>query len=309
MQEQARNASTPASAAASPDITRGYKYPLRLATSKGRGLPPPQLSHVHIHSDLLKHPYSDCTTNNTDDLEESVGSISAGNPTQDDYESGEEQDSGVYSPPGSSPGNNLRHSCTTAVTEVDDNENVLQEAKKRNGGFVKSEQLEVGDYYERHLPLSRRESFGKRDSFGRKDDKGRNENFEGKENLDRRESFALSGIRQGEYAGSGRYGSERRDDVQEKQGFIDTSVPDDDGDMTSETELSEDDDGSHVELDDDEEEEDEDDEEDEAPGWVPYRTSIEATAASLELPADSGVVSTRNTALFYLCCDFSVALL
>lgn len=126
-----------------PDITRGYKYPLRLATNKGKGLPPLQLSHVHIHSDLLMHPYSDCTTINTNDVDESVGSISTGNPTQVDYKSREKQNSGSYSPIGSSPGNNLRFSRATVATAVDDNESVLQEPKKGNGSFLINKLLEI----------------------------------------------------------------------------------------------------------------------------------------------------------------------
>lgn len=294
MQEQARNTSAPPSAVGSPDITRRDRnYSVRLNPVKGRGLPPPQLSHVHIHSDLLKQQSpSECTTNTTDDLEESVGSISAGNPNHDDCESGDEQDSGHYSPvssAGVSP-NNLGHSRNAASHM---NDNVLQEAKS-NGNSKKGEQLELGEYYDRHLPLSRRESFGKRDSFGRMDsfggreEKSRRNSLEGKENLDRRDSSALSGIRQGDINGNGRTLTDnKRGDVPSKKSCLGTpQLNSDDGDLSSDTELS-DDETSDVELDDDD-----DDEEDGAVGWVPYRTSLEGAAslARLRLSSESGLV-------------------
>ena len=282
MQEQARNTSAPPSAVASPDITRRDRnFSVRLNPVKGRGLPPPQLSHVHLHSDLLKQRSpSECTTNTTDDLEESVGSISAGNPNQDDCESGDEQDSGHYSPvssSGASP-NNLCHSRNAASHM---NDNVLQEAK-RNRNSKRGEQLELGDFYDRHLPLSRKESFGKRDSFGRSDSL-----IEEKENLDRRESFALSGNRQGDIIGDGKSLSEnKRGDAPAKKSCLGTPhVNMDDGDLSSDTELS-DEETSDVELDDD------DEEENGAVGWVPYRASLEGASslAQLRLSSESGLV-------------------
>jgi hypothetical protein len=294
LQEQARNTSTPTSAVASPDITRRDRnYSVRLNTVKGRGLPPPQLSHVHIHSDLLKQRSpSECTTNTTDDLEESVGSISAGNPNQDGCESGDEQDSGHYSPvssTGLSP-NDLGHSRNAASHM---NDNVLQEAKI-NRNSRKGEQLELGDFYDRHLPLSRRDSFGKRESFGRmdsfgsKEEKSRRNSLEGKENLDRIDSFSLSGVRQGDIInGNGRSLSEnKRGDAPSKKSCLSSpQVNIDDGELSSDTELS-DDETSDVELDDD------DEEEDGAVGWVPYRTSLEGAASlgQLRLSSESGLV-------------------
>lgn len=294
---------------ASPDITRrDRQFPMRLNPVKSWGLPPPQLSHVHIHSDLLKQQSpSECTTNTTDDLEESVGSISAGNPTQDDdCESGDEQDSSHYSPlssSGLSP-NNLGHS-RNAASRI--NDNVLQEAKS-NGNSKKSEALELGEYYDRHLPVSRRESFGKResfgrmDSFGRKEDKSRRSSLEGKENLDRRDSFALSGIRQGDNNSNGKTLSEnKRDDAPSKKSCLGTPrVHIDDGDLSSDTELS-DDETSIVELDDD----DDDDEEEGAVGWVPYRASLEGNAGSLahlRLSSESGLVRYVSASCTILTC-------
>lgn len=296
MQEQARNTSTPPSAMASPDITRrDRQFAMRLNPVKGRGLPPPQLSHVHIHSDLLKQQSpSECTTNTTDDLEESVGSISAGNPTQDDdCESGDEQESSHYSPVSSSglSPENLGHS-RNAASHI--NDNILQEAKS-NGNSKKSEPLELGEFYDRYLPVSRRESFGKHDSFGRmdsfgrKEEKSRRNSLEGKENLDRRDSFALSGTRQGDSHTNGRHLSENnREDAPVKKSCLGTPrVHIVDGDLSSDTELSEDE-TSIVELDDD----DVDDEEEGAVGWVPYRASLEGTGtlAQLRLSSESGLV-------------------
>lgn len=291
MQEQARSVSTPPSAMASPDITRrDRQFATRLNPVKGRGLPPPQLSHVHIHSDLLKQRSpSECTTNTTDDLEESVGSISGGNPIQDDdCESGDEQDSSHYSPVSSSglSPSNLGHSRVK--------DNVLQEAKS-NGISKKTDPLELGEFYDRHLPVSRRESFGKHDSFGRmdsfgrKEEKSRRNSLEGKENLDRRDSFALSGTRQSDSNTNGRHLSEnKREDALSKKSYLGTPrVQIDDGDLSSDTELS-DDETSIVELDDD----DEDEEEEGAVGWVPYRASLEGTGtlAQLRLSSESGLV-------------------
>ncbi|KAG0598827.1 hypothetical protein M758_12G103500 [Ceratodon purpureus] len=292
--EQARNTSAPPSAVASPDITRRDRnYSVRLNPAKGRGLPPPQLSHVHIHSDLLKQQSpSECTTNTTEDLEESVGSISGGNPNQDDCESGDEQDSGHYSPVSSSglSPDDLGHSRNAASHM---NDNVLREAKS-NGNSIKGEQLELGDYYDRHLPLSRRESFGKHeslghmDSLGRKEEKSRRNSLEGKENLDRRDSFAMSGVRQGDVNGNGRPLSEnKRGDVPGKKSCLGTPQANiDDGELSSDTELS-DDETSDVELDDDDDDEDEG-----AVGWVPYRASLEGAAslAQLRLSSESGLV-------------------
>lgn len=279
---------------ASPDITRrDRQFAMRLNPVKSRGLPPPQLSHVHIHSDLLKQQSpSECTTNTTDDLEESVGSISAGNPTlDDDCESGDEQDSSHYSPVSSSglSPSNLGHSRNAA----NHMNNVLKEAKN-NGNSKKSEPLELGEFYERHLPASRRESFGKRDSFGQMDSFGRKEekslrnSLEGKENLDRIDSFALSGTRQGDNNTNGRHLSEnKREDALSKKSCLGAPrVHIDDGDLSSDTELS-DDETSIVELDDDDE-----DEEEGAVGWVPYRASLEETGtlAKLRLSTESGLV-------------------
>lgn len=282
---------------ASPDITRrDRQFAMRLNPVKSRGLPPPQLSHVHIHSDLLKQQTpSECTTNTTDDLEESVGSISAGNPTQDDdCESGDEQDSSHYSPVSSSglSPSNIGHSRNAASHAKD---NVLKEAKS-NGNSKISDSLDLGEFYDRHLPASRRESFGKLDSFGRvdsfgrKDEKSRRNSLEGKENQDRRDSFALSGTRQGDNNANGKPRSVKKgDEVLSKKSCLGTPrVPHHDGNLSSDTELS-DDETSNIEADDD----DDDVDDEGAVGWVPYRASLEGgtgTLAQLRLSSESGLV-------------------
>jgi hypothetical protein len=168
MQEQAsstpRTCSTPASVKGSPDITR---------YGKAWGLPPLQLSSVHLHSPVLDA---------RNELDESVGSISGGN--ADD----ESQESGLYSPSTSS--------------------SPSRDAARRVVGVAGA--VEVEDYYDG--PLSRKSSFGKKDALrrdgsGRRDagSSGRREDHElgtKKESFDKETPFEL---RHGAYTGSGRF--------------------------------------------------------------------------------------------------------
>lgn len=205
----------------SPDITR-YDYQpkavARTPTSKsGRawGLPPLQLSSVHLHSPVLQRPTFDARN----ELEESVGSISGRNTNhrgyEDDDESGDEQESGLYSPStSSSPSRDAARHVMCPV--------------------VVSDSVEVEDYYDG--PLSRKNSFGKkggrlsRDGSGRRDagSSGRREEYEGtisrknsfdmrkdahgigarKESFDKENavnSYDMRDVRHGAYTGSGRF--------------------------------------------------------------------------------------------------------
>ncbi|KAG0617027.1 hypothetical protein M758_5G159800 [Ceratodon purpureus] len=216
-----RTCSTPASVRGSPDITRYDYQPKAVAhtpTSKSGktwGLPPLQLSSVHLHSPVLQRPPFE----SRNELDESVGSISGGNTNhrgyEDDDESGDEQESGLYSP------------STSSSPSRDAARRVMRPV-------VVSDNVEVGDYYDG--PLSRKNSFGKkggrlsRDGSGRKDagSSGRREEHEGtlsrknsfdmrrdahgigarKENFDKENavnSYDMRDLRQGAYTGSGRF--------------------------------------------------------------------------------------------------------
>lgn len=210
-----------------------------------------------------------------------MGSISAGIPTQDDYESGEEHESGLYSHDSTPSGNSPSHPSFSGGTagNLYEHDNVLQEAKAI-GNYVKAEPIEEGDYYDRHLPVSRRESFGKRDSFGRKDSAGRNEEsgrmvrFEGKENV--ASSFNLTGVR----LGSGTYvPDDNRENARENSGLSQAQVLDD-GELSSGTELSDDERG--VDLDDGEDVDEED--------WATNRSSVERDAGAYPYAGGSGKV-------------------
>ncbi|XP_024361658.1 uncharacterized protein [Physcomitrium patens] len=283
--EQTRNASHPI--LGSPDESRRDRpRPSRLISVKGRALPPPQLSRIHIHSDQSKnHSSLECATHSIDDLEESVGSISTGNPIQDDCESGDEQDSGHYSPissPSSTSTNNLGYSQNASSRM---NDYTLKEVKS-NWNPKKGQQLDVGNHGDRHPSLSRRESFSKLGSFGpgsygRKEGKEWRVSVEGKENLDRLDSFALSGICQGDGKTKAEYKTE---DTPASNGPSAPRAHVDEGDLTSDTDLS-DLAASLVEPDDGHDE-------DSAAGWEPYRASLEGPAAfaRLRLSSDSGLV-------------------
>lgn len=277
LQEQARTVttprtcSTPASAMGSPDITR-YEYrkagTRTTLTRKTFGLPPPQLSNVHLHSQALKPVYAhDQGTYAADDLEESVGSISGGNVRgHDDYDSGDEQESGLYSPDTST--SDSLPSGNAAGHERKANEE-LYDARRRLP--LMADPVEVEDYYDG--PLSRKNSFGKkgtprREISGRWDTLNRKEDTsqERKENAgSRQSSIDQRDIRQGAYTGSGRFdpyygrredplerhvaytGSEKldpdygRSSMKVSRGPSGDVQPSEDQNLTSATELSEDD--------------------------------------------------------------------
>ncbi|XP_073387826.1 uncharacterized protein [Physcomitrium patens] len=266
-----RTCSTPASAMGSPDITR-YEYrkagTRTTLTRKTFGLPPPQLSNVHLHSQALKPVYAhDQGTYAADDLEESVGSISGGNVRgHDDYDSGDEQESGLYSPDTST--SDSLPSGNAAGHERKANEE-LYDARRRLP--LMADPVEVEDYYDG--PLSRKNSFGKkgtprREISGRWDTLNRKEDTsqERKENAgSRQSSIDQRDIRQGAYTGSGRFdpyygrredplerhvaytGSEKldpdygRSSMKVSRGPSGDVQPSEDQNLTSATELSEDD--------------------------------------------------------------------
>lgn len=225
-----RTGSTPASGKGSPDITR-YDYPkagARTASGKTWGLPPPQLSNVHLHSQALRPAFAfDQGTNTIDDLDESVGSISGGNRRgYDDYDSGDEQESGLYSPDTSRSDTSPSGGTAGHLPERDELD--LHDARRP----VIPDPEEVEDYYDG--PLSRKSSFGKkeglrrdvsgrRDSSGRKDDNcsaGKKDSFDNESGLSRKNSLDMCDTRHGAYTGSGRfdpyYG--RREDPAERHG-------------------------------------------------------------------------------------------
>ncbi|XP_024364609.1 uncharacterized protein [Physcomitrium patens] len=275
MQELTRNLCNPSPAIAIPEVTRGDRpYPSHSTTFEGSGVPHLLFPRTTNLSDKVKGR-SECMAISTNDLEESVGSISAGNPGQDDCESEDEQDSGHYSPMSSTSGpspNNLSHFPNT---DIRTNVNALKEAKS-NWSPKKGGQYELRDSYDRN-------------------EKGRRESLEGKENLDRTNSFALSDTRQGDEKTQSE--SKLEEIPAKKSPLSAPQIHVDESELTSETEMSESDSSLVVDDDDDDEgedegEDDDDDDDDNAVGWVPYRTSVEdaAALARLRLSSDSGIV-------------------
>ncbi|KAH9545305.1 hypothetical protein CY35_12G041500 [Sphagnum magellanicum] len=265
-QERAGNAVKPGKGSAGFP-TRVHDFTATTGLAAGRGLPPPQLKNVHMHSGLLKLPHflpTDDIASTNDDMEESVGSISAGNPTQDDYDSLDEQeDSGLYSPAsspcGSSPPSNSVHPCEPHNHVHDEQVDLLKAAyhpAAATGNSQRSDLIDVKDYYDRHPPFSRRDSFGehennsfRRESLGHRDSSyGREESAFGKDSFGRRDNFDLQ---HSAFTGSRKFMSEYdREEIVERNGGLGDTHALEHEESSSATELSDNEDSSDNEKED-----------------------------------------------------------
>ncbi|CAK9199091.1 unnamed protein product [Sphagnum troendelagicum] len=247
--------------------TRVHDFTATTGLAAGRGLPPPQLKNVHMHSGLLKLPRflpTDDIASTNDDMEESVGSISAGNPTQDDYDSLDEQeDSGLYSPAsspcGSSPPSNSVHPCEPHNHAHDEQVDLLKAAyhpAAATGNSQRSDLIDVKDYYDRHPPFSRRDSFGehennsfRRESLGHRDSScGREESAYGKDSFGRRDNIDLQ---HSAFTGSRKFMFEYdREEIVERNGGLGDTHALEHEESSSATELSDNEDSSDNEKED-----------------------------------------------------------